>query len=316
MSAFIGRRLAQTIPVLFIVTLVAFAVTMLLPGDPALAVLGVEGAKNDVAYHALRQQLGLDRPIPVQYVSWLGRVARGDFGKSAINKQPVAQALKQRLPITLELGILSMIFSVVAAVPLGIYGALRRDTLSDLLTSVVALAGVAMPSFWLGILMIYLFTVHWRVLPASGYVSFRTNPLGHLEHFAMPVFVLSVESIGGLQRQVRSALLEVIGQDYVRTARAKGLSPNSVVWTHALRNALIPVATLIGLRVSRVLAGAAVVETVFAIPGVGRLAVASIFNRDFPMVQAIVLVAALAVLVTNLLTDLAYGLLDPRIRFG
>lgn len=314
MGRYIGRRLFQTLPVLLIVTIVAFTVTMLLPGDPALAILGEARARDEVAYQALRRDLGLDRPLPVQYVSWLGRLARGDFGQSAINRQPVVDALKQRLPVTIELGLLSMFFSILVAVPFGIYAALRRDTLADLLTSVVALAGVAMPTFWLGILLIYLFTLNWGILPASGYVPFRTDPVDHLKHMALPVFVLSVEAIGGLQRQVRSALLEVIEQDYIRTARAKGLAQGSVVWTHALRNALIPVVTIIGLRVGRLLGGAAVVETVFAIPGVGRLAVESIFNRDFPVIQAIVLVTALAVLLSNLLTDLAYGVLDPRIR--
>jgi len=306
--------LVQTVPVLLIVTMVAFAVTMMLPGDPALAILGVERAKDEVAYQALREELGLDRPLPVQYVSWLGRLAQGDLGKSAINNQPVVDALRQRLPITIELGVLSMLFSVVIAVPFGIYAALRRDTIADLFASIAALAGVAMPSFWLGILLIYLFTLDWGLLPASGYVPFRDDPVDHLKHLAMPVFVLSVESIGGLQRQVRSALLDVIEQDYIRTARAKGLAANSVVWTHALRNALIPVVTIVGLRVARLLGGAAIVETVFAIPGIGRLAVESIFNRDFPVIQAIVLVTALAVLLSNLLTDLVYGFLDPRIR--
>ncbi|MGH2534427.1 MAG: ABC transporter permease [Thermomicrobiales bacterium] len=316
MGRFVGRQMMQTVPVLFIVTVVAFAVTMLLPGDPALAILGVERARDAEAYQSLRRELGLDQPLPLQYVSWLGRLAHGDFGESVINNQPVIDGLRQRLPITIELGVLSMLFSVVVAVPFGIYAALRRDTIADLIASIVALAGVAMPSFWLGILLIYLFTLDWGLFQASGYVSFRDDPVDHLKHLVMPVFVLSVDSIGGLQRQVRSALLEVIGQDYIRTARAKGLAPNAVVWTHALRNALIPVATIIGLRVARLLGGAAVVETVFAIPGVGRLAVESIFNRDFPVIQAIVLVMALAVLLSNLLTDLAYGLLDPRIRCG
>jgi peptide/nickel transport system permease protein len=316
MSRYIGRRLLQTIPVLFFVTAIAFSVTMLLPGDPALAILGEQGAKNEEAYQALRKELGLDRSIPVQYVTWMERIARGDFGKSALNNQPVVDALRQRLPITLELGALSMLFSVIVAVPLGIYAALRRDTAADLITTVVSLAGVAMPSFWLGMLAIYLFTLNWGLLPASGWVSLRDDPKGHLTHLLLPVVVLSVESIGGLQRQVRSALLEVIGQDYIRTARAKGLADNPVIWSHALRNALIPVATIIGLRVARMLGGAAVVETVFAIPGVGRMAVESIFNRDFPVIQAIVLVAAISVLISNLLTDLAYGFLDPRIRYG
>lgn len=302
-------------PVVFIVTAVVFAVTLLLPGDPALAILGVQQAKDERAVQALRDELGLNQPVPVQYVKWLGRVASGDFGQSILNKQPVLQALAERLPVTLELGLLSMALSVVVALPLGIYAAVRHDTLADLVMSVGSLIGIAMPSFWLGILMIELFAVGLRLLPASGYVPFSQNPSANLQYLIMPVVVLGLESAAGLMRQVRSAMLEVIGQDYVRTAYAKGVTTRCVLWRHALRNALIPVVTIVGLRVARLIGGAAVVESVFALPGVGRLAIESIFNRDFPVLQAIVLVAALAVLLSNLLTDLLYGLLDPRIRY-
>lgn len=310
------RRLLQTVIVVFIVTVLAFSVTMLLPGDPARAILGVQGAENEGAYLALRQQLGLDQPVPVQYLNWLGRVVRGDFGNSAINQQPVVDALKQRLPVTLELGVLSLLFSTLVAVPLGVYAALRRDTVADVITSVFSLAGVAMPSFWLGILMIMALTVSLGWLPASGYVPFAEDPMAHVKLMIMPVFVLSAESVGGLQRQVRSAMLEVLNQDYIRTSRAKGLRERIVVGSHGLRNALIPVVTFIGLRVARLLGGAVAVESVFALPGIGRLAVESIFNRDFPVTQSIVLVAALMVLLSNLATDLLYGYLDPRIRYG
>jgi peptide/nickel transport system permease protein len=298
------------------VTLVAFAVTMLLPGDPALAILGVEKARDEQAYRAMREELGLNRPLPVQYLSWLDRVARGDLGRSALNHQPVAQAIADRLPITLELGLLSMALSLVIALPLGVYAAVRHDTAADLIASLASLAGVAMPSFWLAMLMIYLFALDLGVLPASGFVPFFEDPGANLRHLILPVVVLGTEAAAGLTRQIRSAMLEVLGQDYVRTARAKGLPARGVVWRHALRNALIPVVTIIGLRVARLLGGATVVETVFAIPGLGRLAVESIFNRDFPVIQAIVLVAALAVLLVNLLTDLLYGYIDPRIRYA
>jgi peptide/nickel transport system permease protein len=303
------------VPVVFIITALVFAVTMLLPGDPALAILGVQQAKDEQAVQALREELGLNQPVPVQYVKWLGRVASGDFGRSILNKQPVLQALVERLPITLELGLLSMALSVVIALPLGIYAALRHDTVADLLMSVGSLVGIAMPSFWLGILMIELFAVNLRLLPASGYVPFSQSPSANLQLLLMPVIVLGLESAAGLMRQVRSAMLEVLGQDYVRTAYAKGVTTRGVLWRHALRNAMIPVVTIIGLRVARLIGGATVVESVFAIPGVGRLAIESIFNRDFPVLQAIVLMVALAVLLCNLLTDLIYGFLDPRIRY-
>lgn len=315
MGRYIAKRLVQTIPILLIVTIVAFSITMLLPGDPAMAILGVAGARNQEAYEALREQLGLNQSIPAQYLSWLGNILRGDLGKSAVNNQSVVDIMRHRLPITLELGLWSMLFSVLIAVPAGIYAALRRDSAADLFSSIAALVGVAIPNFWLGILLIYLFTLKWSLLPASGYAPFRDDPVRHIEHLILPVLVLSAESVGGLQRQVRSAMLEVLGQDFVRTARAKGLRGGAVIWTHAFRNALIPVVTLIGLRTARILGGAAVVETVFGIPGIGRLAVESIFNRDFPVIQAVVLIAAVTVLVSNLLTDLAYGLLDPRVRY-
>ena len=309
------RRLIQTIPVLFLVTVMAFTITMLLPGDPALAILGIEGARDKVAYQDLRRQLGLDEPVPIQYLRWLGRTITGDLGKSALNKQPVNEAILQRLPVTLELGLLSMILSVVVAVPLGIYAAMHYNTVADLITSIIAFAGVAMPGFWLAILLIYLLTLYLSLLPGSGYVPFTVDPVGNLLHIAMPVVVLSFESVALLMRQVRSEMLDVLGQDYVRTARSKGLPDSTVLTRHALRNALLPLATIIGLRVARILGGAVVIENVFALPGLGRLAVQSIFNRDFPVLQAIVLVFALMVLVTNLLTDLLYSFIDPRIRY-
>jgi peptide/nickel transport system permease protein len=228
----------------------------------------------------------------------------------------VLEAIMQRLPVTLELGLLSIIFSVIISVPLGVYAAIRYNTIADLLVSLVAFAGVAMPAFWLAILLIYLFTLQLSLLPGSGYVAFTRDPWLNLKYMAMPVFVLSVESVALLMRQVRSEMLEVLNQDYVRTAQAKGLKRLQVLADHALRNALLPLATILGLRIARILSGAVVIENVFALPGLGRLAVESIFNRDFPVLQGIVLIFALMVLLTNLLTDIVYSLIDPRIRYG
>jgi peptide/nickel transport system permease protein len=316
MAAFIARRVVQSVPVLLLLTVIAFCVTMLLPGDPALAILGVERAKDDSAYQALRKELGLDRPLPVQYAQWLAHTARGDFGRSAVNHQPVAAAIRQRLPVTLELGLLSMLVSVLIAVPFGIVAAVRANRPLDLAVSLLSIAGVAVPGFWLAILAIWFFTQRLGWLPGSGYVPLTEDVGSNIKHMIMPVAILSAESAAGLMRQVRSAMLEVLGEDYIRTGRAKGLREVRVLGGHALRNALIPVVTIIGLRVGRLIAGAVVVESVFALPGLGRLAVESIFNRDYPVIQAIVLLAALAVLLANLATDLLYGLIDPRIRYA
>jgi peptide/nickel transport system permease protein len=316
MGTYIVRRVLLMVPVLFIVTVLAFSVTMLLPGDPALAILGVEGARNEQAYQALRQELGLDQPVPVQYVRWLGRTMHGDFGRSALNHQPVADAIWQRLPVTLELGVLSLVMSIVLAVPLGIYAAVHHDTVFDLVISLVSFAGIAMPGFWLAILLIYLLTLDFNLLPATGFVPLNESLVGNLRYLAMPVFTLGIESTAGLMRQVRSAMLEVLGEDYIRTARAKGIAEPRVVWVHAFRSCLLPVVTIIGMRIGRLLGGAVVVEMVFALPGIGRLAVDSIFNRDFPVIQTVVLLVALAVLLSNLITDLVYGYVDPRIRYG
>lgn len=315
MGNYIARRLMQLVPVVFILTVIAFGVTMLLPGDPALAILGVQGAGDQEAYQALRNELGLNRPLPLQYLTWLGNVVTGDFGESAFNHQPVLDALGQRLPVTLELGLLSMALSIVISVPLGMLAAVRANSLTDLMVSIVSFAGLAMPSFWLAILAIYLFTDRLGWLPASGYVPFTQDPVANLQHILLPVVILGAEATAGLVRQVRAAMLEVLGQDYVRTGRAKGLHEVRVIGEHAFRNALIPVVTLIGLRVARLLGGTVVIENVFALPGIGRLAVDSIFNRDFPVLQAIVLMMAVAVLLFNLLVDLLYGILDPRVRY-
>ncbi len=316
MGKFIIRRLIIMIPVLLLVTMIAFSIILLLPGDPALAILGEELARDKQLYQALRDELGLDRPIPVQYADWLFKALRGNLGISVRNRQPIVEAIAQHLPPTLELSLIAMIIALLIAIPVGIVSAVRPNSIEDMVGTVIAMAGVAIPHFWLGILFIYAFAVYWRLLPPSGYVNpfddFGTN----IKLMLMPAFTLGLGLGATVMRQIRSSLIEVMQQEYIVTARAKGLKENVVVTGHALKNALIPVVTVIGLQVGRLFGGAVVTETIFSIPGAGRLAVDSIYFRDFPVVQAVILVMAVAVLLCNLAADVLYAYIDPRIRFG
>lgn len=316
MNAYLLRRLTQSIPTLLLVTLITFCITLLLPGDPALAFLGEQQGRDPVAYAAMRQELGLDQPVPVQYARWLGRTLRGDLGLSTRTKEPVWDSLRARLPITLQLVLMAMTIGLSIAFPVGILAAVRPNSKLDLAGTVLAISGLAIPSFWLGIMLIFVFALWLRWLPPSGY-SPPTEGLGlNLKLMLLPAVTLGVELAASLMRQIRSALLEVLQQEYVVTARAKGLREGRIIARHALRNALIPVVTIIGLQFGRLFGGAVVIETVFALPGVGRLAADAIFFRDFPVLQGVVIVLALAVLLSNLLTDLLYSFLDPRIRYA
>lgn len=316
MRHFLIRRLLVTLPVLVLVSLIAFAVTALLPGDAALAVLGENQAKDEALYRTVRAELGLDQPAFVQYVRWVGRAARGDLGVSFRTKQPVTEAIQQRLPATLQLTLLSLALALVVALPIGLLSAIRPNSWADSIGTVLALSGVALPHFWLGILLMFFFAVWLGLLPPSGYVPPTQNPLDWLRLMLMPCMTLATGLAAVITRQVRSALLEVLQDDYIRTARSRGLTERGVVVGHALRNALIPVVTIIGMQTGRLFGGAVVVETIFSIPGVGRLAVDSIFFRDFPVLQGVVLLMAVAVLSINLLTDMFYAVIDPRIRYN
>jgi len=316
MRHFLTRRLLVMLPVLVLVSLIAFAVTSLLPGDAALAVLGENQAKDEALYRTVRAELGLDQPAFVQYARWVGRAARGDLGVSFRTKQPVTEAIQQRLPATLQLTLLSLALALVVALPIGLLSAIRPNSWADSIGTVLALSGVAMPHFWLGILLMFFFAVWLGLLPPSGYVPPTQDPLGSLKLMLMPCMTLATGLAAVITRQVRSALLEVLQDDYIRTARSRGLTERGVVVGHALRNALIPVVTIIGMQTGRLFGGAVVVETIFSIPGVGRLAVDSIFFRDFPVLQGVVLLMAVAVLSINLLTDMLYAAIDPRIRYN
>ncbi len=316
MGQYLLRRLFYFVPVVFLVSVVIFSITMLMPGDPAMAFLGDAMGQDKVAYEAMRKELGLDQPVPVQYANWLRRALHGNLGRSIRTHEGVIEGLAARLPVTLELTMLGLGIALVIALPVGIISATRPNSLLDSVGTVLAIGGVAIPEFWLGIVMIYLFAVRLHWLPSSGYVPLSVGLWPNLQSMIMPAIALGMTLNAVTMRQGRASLLEVLQQEYVTVARAKGLSEPTVVRAHAVKNALIPVVTVIGLQVGRLLGGAVVVEAIFALPGMGRLAADSIFFRDFPMLQGVVLVMAGAVLLFNLLTDLLYAYLDPRIRYA
>jgi peptide/nickel transport system permease protein len=314
MTTYIAQRLLQMIPVLLLVSIISFSLTYLLPGDPALLILGDQMAANEEAYEAVRRDLGLDRPVVIQYLDWLWQTVKGDLGTSTRDSLPVFKGILERLPVTLELSFLSMIIALLIALPAGVISAVKQGTRWDVGFSLFALWGVAIPHFWLGILLIYAFGVFLKILPPSGYVPFTDDPAANLKHMLLPAVTLGTGLSAVIMRQVRSSLLEVLQQDYIVTARAKGLTPGTVTIGHALKNGLIPVVTVIGLQVGLLFGGAVITETIFSLPGIGRWAVDSILWRDFPVVQAVSLVMAIGVLATNLITDVAYGYIDPRIH--
>lgn len=316
MGVYLLRRLLQMIPVLFLVSVIAFSIILLLPGDPALAILGPDRARDTQAYQAIRQELGLDRPIPVQYASWLGHILTGNLGISAHYQAPVSQLIAQSIGPTVQLALSALLIALIISVPVGIISATRPGSWLDIVGTTFALSGVAIPNFLLGILLILMFALVLRVLPSGGYVPITQNPVDSIRLMLMPAFALGAGLSAILMRQIRSAMLEVLHQDYVTTARAKGLSGQTVVVRHALSNALIPVLTVIGVQIGRLMGGTVVIETIFSVPGMGKLAVNSIFFRDFPVVQAVVLILGAAVLLSNLITDLLYGIVDPRVRYS
>ncbi len=314
MTRYIGRRLLFMLPVALLVSFVTFMLIHLVPGDPARVLLGEEATPETVA--ALRQQLGLNQPLSTQYVLWIWHALHGDLGNSIQLQQPVLQAIVQRLPVTLELGGASLLFSVVLAVPLGVLAATHRNGRSDWLVNVSSLLATAVPSFVLGLVLILLFAVMIRVFPPGGFVSFTEDPAGNLRDLVLPMLTLGSGAVAVNMRQVRANMLEVLNQDYIRTAWAKGLRPPRVYYRHALRNALLPMLTIVGLQAGAILAGTFVVETIFLWPGIGELAIQSILAKDYPVVQGVVLLSALSYMLINLLVDVSYGVLDPRISYG
>ena len=312
MFEFLVKRLATIVPTLVFVSILIFGLQQLLPGDPAMILAGEEQDPAVVAY--LHAKLHLDEPLPVRYAYWVGGVLRGDLGESIRNQQPVLQLILQKLPVTIELALLAMTIALVIGIPAGIVSAVARGSAWDYAANAFALWGLSTPNFWLGILMILIFSVQLGWFPASGYVSPFEDLRANLAAMVMPAFVLGNAIAAVLMRHTRSAMLQVLSADYVRTARAKGLSERVVVLKHSLRNALTPIITLGALELGTLLSGAVLTEQVFTIPGFGKLIVDSVFNRDYAVVQGVVLVTATAYIGLNLLADLAYFAVNPRLR--
>lgn len=312
MIQLLGRRLLQLVPTVFILSLIIFSLQHLLPGDPALALAGENPDPETVA--AIRARYGLDQPLIVQYFYWVGGVLQGDLGLSMRHNLPVTTLILQKLPVTLQLAVMGIVLALVMGVMGGIIAAVRRNSSADYITNVVSLAGISIPNFWLGIMLILFFSIHLRWLPASGYVGLFENWQMSLATTVMPAFVLGTAIAGVIMRHTRSAMIHALESDYVRTARAKGLSPNVVVIKHAMRNALTPIITLGALEFGSLLSGAVLTEQIFAIPGFGKLIVDAVFTRDYAVVQGVVLVTALFYIVLNLLADIAYILVNPRLR--
>lgn len=312
--AFLVRRLLLTLPILFIVSVMCFSLINLIPGDPATVILGPEAPES--AKEQMREKLGLNDPIYVQYFEWLGGVLRGDLGESLVDNTPVLTLILQRLPLTLELAVGTILLSLTVSIVAGILSASNRGTWVDYISTGIALGGISIPHFWLGMMLIIIFAVNFGVLPASGYEPFFQDPLANLTAMILPVISTGLRESAELTRMLRSSLLEELGSDYIRTAFSKGLSRRVVVIRHAVRNALIPFVTVGGLQMAALLGGLVVTEQVFQLPGLGRLVVESILQRDFTTVQGAVLVIAALVVMVNVLVDVLYAVIDPRISLG
>ncbi|MEE9516326.1 MAG: nickel ABC transporter permease [Candidatus Adiutricales bacterium] len=307
-------RLALMIPVIFFVTIMVFTLMHLIPGDPAYVMLGEEASPE--AVEALRKELGLDRSLPIQYFAWMRKAVKGDLGRSIKNNVKILDTILARLPITAYLAVSAVVFSILIGLPAGIIAGVRPKTAIDVVATVLAMAGIAMPSFWLGILLIFFFAFKLEWLPILGYVSPAEDLWDSLRHMVLPAITLGASMAATNTRFIRSSMLDVMNKEYITTARSKGLKEIGIIRGHALKNALIPVVTMLGLQIAMLFGGALVVETIFAIPGLGRLIVDAIFARDFPMVQGIVLFMAVFVLTANFIVDILYSFLDPRIRLG
>lgn len=314
MATLILRRILIAIPTLFLVSLCVFALQRALPGDPFLVIAGEERDPEVIA--RLREIYRLDDPIFVQFFAWLGQVVQGDFGRSLRTGEPVLTLILQKLPVTIQLATASILVAICIGIPIGILAARRKGTVVDYSASAVALSGLSIPNFWFGIMLILLVSVHLKWLPASGYESIFEHPWEAIKRLIMPAFVLGNGLAAFLMRHTRSAMLEVLRSDYVRTARAKGLDEDAVVHRHALRNALMPIITLTTLLFGELLAGAVLTEQVFTIPGFGKLIVDAVFNRDYGVVQGVVLCTAIGFILMNLIADILYVVVNPRLRAG
>ena len=313
MRKYVLRRLLVAIPSLVIASFIVFSLPRLIPGDVVQLMLEERAHGKDLA--DLRAKLGLDRPILVQYVQWVGRIVRGDLGESLWSRRPVLDELIQRVPVTLELGLLALIFAIVIALPIGVLAAIRQDTVLDYVFRSLAIVGLSVPGFWKATLVVLLPAIWWGWSPRIRYTDFSKDPWQHLVQFAIPAFILGIASAAALMRLTRAQLLEVLRQDYVRTAWSKGLGERKVVLKHSLKNAVIPVVTVLGLQVSTILGGAVIFEVIFGLPGMGRFLFDAVNQRDYPIIQGVNLLIIAVVVVVNLLVDACYALLDPRIRY-
>lgn len=317
MRRYIANRLLQMVPVMFIISLIVFVLVRIVPNDPIYVLVGrdSEGISRE-QYEVMRHELGLDRPLPVQYLSWIKGIFTGDWGNSFRSRRPVLEEFRLRLPYTLQLAVAALLVSTFIGVTTGIIAALKRNSLLDMAATSFAMFGVAVPNFWLALMLILLFGVFVQWLPTHGSALIYKEPVAGIRHLILPTLALGLAGSATIMRQTRSALLEVLREDYVRTARAKGLAEQRVILVHALRNSLLPVVTILGLRLGDIFAGSVIIETMFSWPGVGRLAVNALQVSDFPVVQVVVILVSMSVLFANLLTDILYGILDPRIRYG
>jgi peptide/nickel transport system permease protein len=316
MVVYFLRQVLLAIPALLGVILITFILMRAVPGDVVTNLVGLEGNVSPERMAEMRRMFGLDLPIHVQFGQWLGAALQGDLGSSLRTSRPIVQDLLLRFPVTLELTFLSLVVALIIAIPLGIIAAVRRGTVIDFLVSVFALLGLSIPGFFLGILLILLFSLRLGLLPPAGYVPVQDSLLENLKNMILPSLSLGLVLAAAITRIVRSSMLEVLNRDYIRTARAKGLAERIVTYRHALRNALIPVVTVVGLQFGTLLGGAVIIEQVFSLPGVGRFALEGINLRDYPVVQGAVLLIAAAFILVNLLVDVIYSLIDPRIRYS
>lgn len=321
MSRYIARRLLQAVPLLIVISLLTFMIVEIAPGDAAQMYINPEGGTDPAYIAQVRTSLGLDEPVHIRYINWLGKTLSGDFGFSFRTRRPVSLEVGDRLPNTLLLGSASLLLSFAIAIPIGVVSALKRYTFTDYFLSTLALAGISIPIFWIALLLVQVFAIQLGWLPASGMRNVRESYTGFpaavdvLQHMILPTITLSLAQIAGWSRYQRSALLEVLGQDFIRTARGKGLLERRVLLVHALRNSLIPMVTLIGISVPTVVTGAFITETIFSWPGIGRMGVDAVTGRDYPVIMAVTMMSALLIVFGNLIADLAYAWVDPRIRY-
>ena len=312
MLDFLVRRIAISTVTFLLITLIVFIGVRMIPGDPARVMAGTDA--DEAGLQEIRAKYGLTDPIPMQYARWLGLALQGDLGESIRTRESVVGIVALKLPITIQLACFSLLIAIGIAIPAGVFSAVRRNTGWDLLANAISLCGVSVPSFWLGIMLILFLSVRLHLLPASGYVPFFQDPVGNLQRMLMPAFVLGAALAAVLMRQTRNSMIEVMSANYIRTAYSKGLAEWVVIFRHALRNGLIPIVTILGLQMGALMGGAVVTEQIFVVPGFGRLIVEAVFTRDYPLVQGVVLITASTYVLINLLVDVSYSLLNPRIR--